>query len=266
MKIKAVIFDLDDTLLWDARSVEEAFSIVCAKASEETGVDPAELKEAVKREARALYASYETYSFTRNIGINPFEGLWGNFLDPEPVEFTKMRELMPSYRKDAWTRGLQAVGIDNPALGEKLGELFHEQRRKLPYVYEDTYPILDALKGKVKLFLLTNGSPDLQQEKLKGVPKLAPYFDHILVSGSFGHGKPSRLLFEHVLQTLEVQPTEAIMVGDKLTTDIQGANGVGIPSVWINRHQTQRNDEIVPSFEIQGLMEVLDVINQLQTN
>lgn len=263
MGIQAVIFDLDDTLLWDSRSVKETFEFVCNKAQKELGVEANKLEEAVREEARSLYASYETYPFTTNIGINPFEGLWGDFGDPDHEQFAKMAELMPTYRKDAWTKGLQAVGVNDPQFGEKLGELFHEHRRKLHYVYEDTYQILNALKGKVKLFLLTNGSPQLQQEKLNGVPELAPYFDHILVSGSFGHGKPSSQIFEHVLHLLNVKPSEAIMVGDKLTTDIKGANGVGIPSVWINRHQQKRNDDIVPSFEIQRLMEVEQIISKL---
>ncbi len=44
-------------------------------------LDPAELEEAVRLEARKLYETYDTYEFTQMIGINPFEGLWGTFED-----------------------------------------------------------------------------------------------------------------------------------------------------------------------------------------
>lgn len=263
MSIQAVMFDLDDTLLWDDRSVKETFELVCEYAQKQVGTDPAELEEAVRREARALYSTYETFPFTQNIGINPFEGLWGDFREADHPSFGKMHELMPGYRRDAWTAGLKALGVDDADLGEKLGQMFHDERRKLPYTYEDTYKILDELKGKYKLLLLTNGSPDLQQEKLDGVPELVPYFDYIMVSGSFGQGKPSSAIFEHCMQLLGIQATEGIMVGDKLTTDIKGANSVGMPSVWINRHGVERNDEIVPAFEIKNLMEIPDVIAKL---
>ena len=75
----AVLFDLDDTLLWDERSVEEAFEVTCQAGAYETGVDAKALLAAVREEARALYESYDTFAFTKMIGINPFEGLWANF-------------------------------------------------------------------------------------------------------------------------------------------------------------------------------------------
>lgn len=263
MAVRAVLFDLDDTLLWDERSIKETFEAVCDEAHRQCGVDSQQLEDAVRKEARALYASYETFPFTQDIGINPFEGLWANFRSGEHAEFRKLEQLAPQYRKESWTRGLKALGIDNPALGEQLGELFHKERRQRPLVYDDTFQILDTLQDKYKLLLLTNGSPDLQQEKLDGVPGLAAYFDYIIVSGNFAHGKPDSAIFQHSLKLLEVKPVEAIMVGDKLTTDIKGANGVGIASVWLNRHGIERTDDIVPKYEIQGLMDILNVIDSM---
>ena len=87
--IKAVFFDLDDTLLWDQKSVKEAFVATCEVAKEKYGVDVEEFEEAVRKEARELYATYETFEFTQMIGINPFEGLWGNFLD-DTDDFRKL--------------------------------------------------------------------------------------------------------------------------------------------------------------------------------
>ncbi|MCC3373192.1 HAD family hydrolase [Cohnella sp. REN36] len=263
MTIRAVLFDLDDTLLWDDRSVKQAFEATCQAAAQAAGVDPAALEEAVRAEARALYETYETYPFTKMIGINPFEGLWGNFTAGEHDMFRKMAQIVPGYRREAWTRGLAALGVDNPALGAELAELFPSHRRKLPLVYEETYDVLNALKGKYKLLLLTNGSPDLQEEKLAMTPELAPYFDEIVISGRFGEGKPSPRLFAHAVERLGVEVEEAVMVGDKLTTDIQGANGVGMISIWINRHGASRNDEIVPRHEIARLDELPELLAKL---
>lgn len=261
--IKAVLFDLDDTLLWDEKSVEEAFQITCQTAAERYGINPAELEEAVRKEARELYSSYSTFPFTTMIGINPFEGLWANFNDEHHEQFLKLKEIAPAYRKEAWTRGLMAMGIDDAELGDQLAEMFPRERRKRPYTYEETFEVLNQLKGKVKLLLLTNGSPDLQNEKLAGVPELAPYFDHIVISGAFGRGKPDPSIFGHALGLLSLKNDEVLMVGDKLTTDILGASQTGIKSVWINRRNLQRNDEIMPDFEIKHLSEIHDIISSL---
>ncbi|MGI2293250.1 HAD family hydrolase [Paenibacillus sp. GXUN7292] len=262
MAKQAVLFDLDDTLLWDDRSIKEAFQATCETAAAATGVDAEELEQAVKKEARALYESYETYSFTTMIGINPFEGLWGNFTAGDQPEFRKMEAIVPQYRKDAWTNGLKALGIDNAALGAELAEQFPAERRSRPIVYEETYRVLEQLKKDYKLLLLTNGSPDLQMEKLAGVPQLAPYFDHIVISGQFGQGKPRAAIFEYAMNKLGIAAEEGVMVGDKLTTDILGANTVGMDSVWINRHGIVRSDDIVPVYEITNLEQLFDIVKK----
>lgn len=262
MAKQAVLFDLDDTLLWDERSVKEAFEATCRAGAEAAGVDPERLEQAVRTEARALYESYETFPFTKMIGINPFEGLWANFAAGEQEEFRKLQKLAPGYRKAAWTQGLKSLGVDDEALGAELAERFPAERRSRPIVYDETFRVLDALKGKYKLLLLTNGSPDLQQEKLDGVPELIPYFDHIVISGNFGQGKPAAAIFRHALEKLGIEPEHGIMVGDKLTTDILGANTIGMTSVWINRHGMERSDEIVPTYEIASLDELLQILEK----
>lgn len=260
MTIKAVCFDLDDTLLWDERSVREAFTETCLKAQAAVGTNPVELEEAVRKEARELYESYETFPFTKMIGINPFEGLWAHFSAGEQPEFRKLEQLAPVYRKESWRRGLLALGVDNEELAAELAEQFGKERRSRPHVYEETFQVLKELQGKVKLLLLTNGCPALQQEKLEGVPELAPFFDEIIISGAFGKGKPDSTIFQHALERLGVSAREAIMVGDKLTTDIKGSLSVGMTAVWINRVGHTRDDAIVPDYEIKHLSELHDII------
>ncbi|OOC61006.1 HAD family hydrolase [Paenibacillus ihbetae] len=263
MPITAVLFDLDDTLLWDERSVEEAFEVTAEAGASAAGVDAKELLNAVREEARSLYASYDTFAFTQMIGINPFEGLWANFTAGTQPEFRRLQELAPIYRKESWRRGLARVGVQNESLAETLAERFAAERRARPYVYEETFDVLKELQGKVKLLLLTNGSPDLQQEKLDGVPELTPYFDHIVISGDFGKGKPDVSIFQHALELLDAKPGEAVMVGDKLTTDIKGGNAAGLHTVWINRVDRPKDPAIVPEFEIKHLSELHAILSTL---
>lgn len=263
MTIKAIWFDLDDTLLWDDRSVEEAFAVTCKYAHEQCDVDAQQLEVAVRESARNLYASYETFAFTQNIGINPFEALWAHFTGGEHQEFRMLQEIAPQYRIAAWTQGLEDLGIHNESLGEACALLFMQERRQRPYVYEETFEVLEQLRQSYKLILLTNGAPCLQQEKLDGVPGIQSYFDHILISGNFEAGKPARSLFQQGLKLAGVTADESIMVGDKLTTDIQGAIYAGMHNAWINRTNKPLTGPAHPEYTITSLRELQEVIKQI---
>lgn len=263
MTIRAIWFDLDDTLLWDERSVEEAFTAACEYAQSIAGVEPVALEEAVRQAARDLYATYETYSFTQTIGINPFEALWAHFTGGNHPEFRMLQELAPRYRVAAWTLGLEALGVKDEALGQACAEQFMKERRNRPYVYEETFEVLEELRKSYKLLLLTNGAPCLQQEKLDGVPGIQSYFDHILISGQFAKGKPDTKIYEHGLKLLDINADEAIMIGDKLTTDIQGALNVGMHNAWINRMNKPLTGSAVPEHTITRLTDLYDVIARI---
>lgn len=262
--IKAVFFDLDDTLLWDKQSIQTAFDKTCKEAQKKYDIDPKKLEEAVRKEARTLYASYETYDFTQMIGINPFEGLWGDFTDKINIGFRQMKEIVPGYRSEAWTRGLKQLGIEDASFGAYLGERFPANRRVSPCLYEDTFEVLDKLIEKgYRLLLLTNGAPTLQIEKLDITKELVPYFEHIVISGNYGRGKPDPTIFEHALSLMELSKEEAIMVGDNLKTDILGSNRIGMKNVWINRENNEKIDGIEPTYEVSSLTELFELIEKL---
>ncbi|WP_174616117.1 HAD family hydrolase [Virgibacillus ihumii] len=260
--VKAILFDLDDTLLWDKKSVDTAFRKTCELAGEKYEVDPAELENKVREQARSLYASYDTYSFTQMIGINPFEGLWADFSDPGE-DFHNLHELAPVYRKQSWTRGLREAGVDDPKFGAELAETFPVMRKENAFVYQDTFSVLNQLKDDYELLLLTNGAPSLQETKLNLTPALKGYFDAIVISGAFGRGKPDVSIFEHAVGQLKASMDELLMVGDNLQTDILGASRAGIASVWINR-DGKVAENVQPTHEIRNLEELLPLLESLK--
>ncbi|WP_100398647.1 HAD family hydrolase [Bacillus sp. FJAT-44742] len=264
--IKGVIFDLDDTLLWDKKSVQEAFRETCKEAQKEKGIDPLLLEEKVREEASALYCSYETFPFTKMIGINPFEGLWGDFTDKTDIGFRKMSKMAPDYRKEAWTRGLKQAGVDDPVFGAYLAERFPYHRRQLPFVYDDTFELLAELQKNYRMLLLTNGSPTLQNEKLEMTPELVPYFDYILVSGAYGRGKPDASIFEHSLSLLNLTKDEAVMIGDNLNTDIKGSNKINMKNIWINRENKEPQPDIPFTEEVKSLKEIPEILKKWNEN
>ncbi|MCY1186369.1 Pyrimidine 5'-nucleotidase YjjG [compost metagenome] len=123
--------------------------------------------------------------------------------------------------------------------------------------------MLDELKGKYQLVLLTNGAPSLQNLKLEITPEIAPYFDHIIISGDFGKGKPDASIFEFVMEKAGITADEAIMVGDNLNTDILGSSRVGMRNVWINRESNIANGAVTPTYEVDSLTALLELVNKL---
>lgn len=257
---KAIFFDLDDTLLWDEKSVKKAFEETCEYGVKGNPVEAAELEKAVRQEARALYSGYDTFAFTKMIGINPFEGLWGEFNDPGE-SFEKLAEIAPEYQRNAWINGLKAVGIEDASLGAELAEFFPKERKKYPFLFDDALETLERLKTEYKLLLLTNGSPQLQNIKLQITPELAPYFEEIIISGAFGKGKPDQSIFEFALDRMNLAPEDVWMVGDNLMTDILGANRTGITSVWLNRFGKEAID-VKPTYEISSLKELFSLLDK----
>ncbi|SES13553.1 HAD family hydrolase [Salisediminibacterium halotolerans] len=260
--MKTVMFDLDDTLLWDEKSIRQALTLTCAFAAEETGVSASALNETVIKKAPELYAEYPMYEFTKMIGINPFEGLWGDFND-EGSSFEQMNAHAPEYRRRVWTESLAVHDIYDEALGEVLAETFRLKRKENPYLFDDALPILDQLQDDCSLILLTNGSPELQNIKLNLTPELAPYFNRIIISGDFGRGKPDTAIFEHALQSADAFAEDTIMVGDNLNTDIRGANAANITSVWLNRFNKPNKTDVKPDHTIESLDELKTLLEQI---
>jgi putative hydrolase of the HAD superfamily len=90
--------------------------------------------------------------------------------------------------------------------------------------------ILEALKPHYALHMITNGFKDVQHFKMKN-SGLLPYFETVTDSSSVGKKKPDPEIFNHALKVGGVSSSEAVMIGDSLEADIEGALKVGMHAV-----------------------------------
>lgn len=108
-----------------------------------------------------------------------------------------------------------------------------------------------ALAERYILALATNGVPLVQRRRLEVSP-LAPLFgERVYISGELGHRKPERQYFEMVLAGLEATPGETLVIGDSLSSDIQGAVNAGLDSVWLN-FRGNAPGTVRPTYEVPG--------------
>lgn len=112
-----------------------------------------------------------------------------------------------------------------------------KQEIKHTNVFDDTYFVLDSLKSKYKLFLLSNISTPYKEAFYN--LKLDQYFDDVFFSCDIGYRKPKKEAFEYVMQKTGFKSNQMLMIGDSITSDLKGATDAGIPAILKNKSLTQ---------------------------
>jgi putative hydrolase of the HAD superfamily len=254
-KVRAVIFDLDETLIEEETSNDASVLAAGGIALARHGVDPVALLTALRKRSRELFLAGPMIDYCRNIGISTREALWGTFAGDDP-SLAQLRQWVPTYRLLSWTAALSDLGIDDRALAAEMAEFFAIDRSRRHVVFAESEQILHQLKKDFSLALITNGAPDIQGAKIDG-SNLANFFETMIISGGYGFGKPDRRIFQLVLEGLQVDAHEAVMIGDSLNRDIGGARDAGIRTIWINRyHRTLDETHPIPDFELTDLRDL----------
>lgn len=131
----------------------------------------------------------------------------------------------------------------------------------------DTLDTIRELKSKkYHLGILSNAGDDKDVQELIEGFGLRPYFDFVLTSAACFYRKPHRRAFELALAHWNIAADEAVMIGDSLTADIQGAHQLGMKTIWITRRAQFKNDEMQrfkPDFSLRKLTELLPTLERL---
>lgn len=116
--------------------------------------------------------------------------------------------------------------------------------------------LLNALKGKVKLGIITNGFTALQQIRLERTG-LRDHFDALVISEEVGVPKPDPRIFDYALaQAGNPDRDRVLMVGDTAESDILGGMKSGLSTVWLNAHGRVKPEGIEPTWTVTSLTEL----------
>lgn len=261
MSVKAVFFDLDDTLVVDEVVSREALQATAERARASHGAEIERFVRDSKRHAKTLWQSGPSHGFCRSIGISAFECLWGRFEGDAP-DLRQLREWSHAYREQVFDAALRDQMIESPEGAQDLAETFSGSRRRLQRLMPDARETLARLSAKYTLALLTNGAPDLQREKI-AASGLESFFKAIAVSGEHGIGKPKPEIFHRLAAEAGVEPGEAVMVGNSLERDIAGAHNAGMISIWIKVAGSEEHHPVEPHYTITGLAELPGVLEKI---
>ena len=121
---------------------------------------------------------------------------------------------------------------------------------------------VDFLSKRYRLFLASNGTASVQKGRMTSA-NLYRFFETVFVSQEIGHNKPSRAYFDACFGAIPgFDPAKALMVGDSLSSDIQGGINAGIRTVWVNPGHQDCGD-IHPDFEIEALHQLPALLETL---
>ena len=148
---------------------------------------------------------------------------------------------------------LGEMGIETDPLA--ANETFAKGLQQSAVLMPGCMALLDALKDKCRLFAVTNGVVTTQTPRLEKAG-FGPYFEQIFISEAMGCKKPEKEFFDKCFEAIgPVDKTRCIILGDSLTSDMQGGRNAGIATCYLGTDGDDRCDYV-----ISGLMEFLKIV------
>lgn len=221
-----IIFDVDDTLFDFAKSEQEAFYKVF---NQYNLVDSLQVyKKSYKEISNLLWRELENGKMSLvELGSERF------------------RRLFLEYELD----------IDANLFNQDYLKFLGEQS----YLVQGAEKVINGLTHK-RLAIITNGFTDVQNSRINNSP-LKDAFEHIIISESTSFQKPQIGIFGYAFDKLQItDKSNVLMVGDSLTSDIQGGINYGIDTCWFNPTHKENHTSVKPTFEIDQLESLLEII------
>jgi 2-haloacid dehalogenase len=130
------------------------------------------------------------------------------------------------------------------------------------FLFDDSIDLVKSLNKNYRLTIVTNGLKDVQDNRIRK-SVIAKYFEDIVVSEEVAVSKPDPKIFEHTLNNINhIDKSKVLIVGDSLTSDVQGGINFGVDTCWYNPHKIENKTGIQPTYEISNLMELEDILEK----
>jgi putative hydrolase of the HAD superfamily len=228
--IKAVLFDLDDTL-FDRNPAQKM------------------VIEIIIEQLPHIFSRFE------------FEHVMKAFLESDRIISEAYEAGAPSEGIRLWRSRLFLELLDiqediTAAITEMYVEYFPKVNAQIPGAFE----LVKGLSGRYQMGVISNGLPDVQYTKLKSIG-LHDFMSCVVLSEELGIRKPDPRIFHYAVELLGLKPPDCLHVGNSYRDDITGAKSAGMLSCWLNSGSSESTDsKCQPDFVIGKLEELTGIL------
>lgn len=148
--------------------------------------------------------------------------------------------------------GTFGVSVD----GKETDRLYRQYLNASAVLIEGAVELLEYLKGKYTLYIVTNGIAATQYSRL-GKSGLDQYFEGIFISEEANAQKPQPEFFDYCFEKMGRRDVEhMLIIGDSLTSDMRGGNYAGIDTMWFNPHGLKNETDVTLNYMVSSLAEI----------
>lgn len=184
----------------------------------------------------------------KEINISRWELLEKGELTREQVLLSRFDMLFEEFDEEADTASVQ--------------KMYEKKLSEGHYFMPGALEVLEKLSGKYRLFIVSNGCIDVQNPRLDSAG-IRPFFENIFVSEAIGIEKPAKGFFDYCFDRIEgFDKDAAIIVGDSLTSDIQGGINAGIRTCRYNYNGTA-SSSVRADYEITSLAQLPELLEKI---
>lgn len=227
MKYKVLIFDADETLFDFKKAEKEAFKETIL----EFGIDYDESYH------------FETYKI---INSAIWKELESGLITQSKLKIERFKRLSDKLQ----------IHFDEI----EFANAYMKHLANGSFLFKDSTDLIESIKDKYTLIIITNGLTVVQEKRIKQ-SSIAKYFKNIVISENIGISKPHPGIFEYALKNMKnINKNDVLMIGDSLSSDIQGGNNFEIDTCWYNPNKIKNKTDLKPTYEVCSLKELKNLL------
>lgn len=229
MKYEIILFDADDTLFDFKKSEKEAFRNTIL-------------------EFNIQYDENYHLRIYQEVNTAIWKELEAGLITQEKLKVERFKRLSDSLK----------VSFDE----NEFAIAYMKHLANGSFLFEESLELVKSLHKNYRLAIISNGLKDVQNKRIRK-SIISEYFEEIVISEEVKVSKPDPKIFEYALNNMKhTNKNKVLIVGDSLTSDIQGGINFGIDTCWYNPNGIENKTVITPTYEISNLNELKYILTQ----